>query len=233
MHSTRSAIESTISSKMVRDLAGRRSPRSFVGELGGGGLERDSTSETSKQPTAWLTLPPTPPLPEPARSGLAEVNQTKIYFAQFGKGAPVLLLHGGLGSSNYWGHQIVELAKHYSVTIMDTRGHGRSPITSNTFSFEVFAQDVSALLDILELPSVMLIGWSDGGITGLQLALNQEKKVAKLFAFGANASLGGGIPGGSRSKVFAAYMERCRAEYATLSPDPEKWGQLVAGLSRR
>ena len=176
MHSTRSAIEFTISSKMVRDLAGRRSPRSFVGELGGGGLERNSTSETSKQPTAWLTLPPTPPLPEPARSGLAEVNQTKIYFAQFGKGAPVLLLHGGLGSSNYWGHQIVELAKHYSVTIMDTRGHGRSPITSNTFSFEVFAQDVSALLDILELPSVMLIGWSDGGITGLQLALNQERE---------------------------------------------------------
>ena len=113
---------------------------------------------------------------------------------------------------------------------MDTRGHGRSPVTSRDFSFELFANDVSALLDFLGLSSVAVVGWSDGAITGLQLALNQEKKVAKLFAFGANVSLDSGIPGGSRSKVFAAYAERCRVEYATLSPHPESWGQLVAGL---
>ena len=75
------------------------------------------------------------------------------------------------------------------MTVMDTRGHGRSPVTSRDFSFELFANDVSALLDFLGLSSVAVVGWSDGAITGLQLALNQEKRVAKLFAFGANVSL--------------------------------------------
>ena len=139
--------------------------------------EPDATGKVAKQAVAWLTLPPTPPLPQSARSGLADFNQTRIYFAQFGQGPPVLMLHGGLGNSTYWGHQIEEVAKHYSVTVMDTRGHGRSPVTSRDFSFELFANDVSALLDFLGLSSVAVVGWSDGAITGLQLALNQEKRV--------------------------------------------------------
>ena len=178
---------------------------------------------------AWLTLPPTRPLPIPSRTELADINQTRIFFAQFGKGPPVLLLHGGLGSSDYWGYQIQELAEQYSVTVMDTRGHGRSPVTKS-YSFELFANDASALLDFLRLSSVAVIGWSDGAITGLQLAINHDKRVSKLFAFGANATLDGGIPGGSRNKVFASYVERCKAEYSRLSPHPEGWGELVAGL---
>src|ERR1700675_2881744 len=54
---------------------------------------------------SWLTLPPTPNLPTVARQGLARINGTEIFFAQFGKGAPVLMLHGGLANSNYWAHQ--------------------------------------------------------------------------------------------------------------------------------
>lgn len=180
----------------------------------------------------WLTLPPAPRLPEPTRIGLIEVNQTRIYFAQFGKGPPVLLLHGGMGNSDFWGHQIVELAQNYLVTVMDTRGHGRSPVTSNAFGFAIFAKDVSALLDFLELSSVAVIGWSDGAITGLQFALSHDKRVSKLFTFGANVSPDGVIPGGSRSKVFSDYVKRCKDEYAKLSSKPDRWGQLVAGLGR-
>jgi predicted alpha/beta-fold hydrolase len=78
----------------------------------------------------WLTLPPTPTLPHATKSGLVNINGTSIFFAQFGAGRPVLLLHGGLANSNYWGHQVRELAQAFSVVVMDTRGHGRSPLTS-------------------------------------------------------------------------------------------------------
>ena len=108
---------------------------------------------------------------------MTDINQTRIFFAQFGKGPPVLLLHGGLGSSEYWGYQIQELAEQYSVTVMDTRGHGRSPVTKS-YSFELFANDASALLDFLRLSSVAVIGWSDGAIIGLQLAINHDKRVS-------------------------------------------------------
>ena len=79
---------------------------------------------------AWLILPPTPELPRPTRSDLVKLNDTSVFFAQFGTGPPIMLLHGGLANSNYWGHQITHLAQGFSVIAMDTRGHGRSPLTS-------------------------------------------------------------------------------------------------------
>jgi pimeloyl-ACP methyl ester carboxylesterase len=161
---------------------------------------------------------------------VATINGTRIFFAQFGEGEPVLLLHGGMGSSNHWGHQIPALAKDFSVIAMDTRGHGRSPVTSAAFSYRLFADDVAALLDFLAIPRVAVVGWSDGAVTGLELAMNRPARVSRLFAFGANSAPDGLKPGGARSPVFAAYAQRCRAEYLQLSPRPEKWPQLVEGL---
>jgi pimeloyl-ACP methyl ester carboxylesterase len=177
---------------------------------------------------AWRTLPPTPTLPAPTRSGLAAVNGTSIYYAQFGEGPAVLLLHGGLAHSNYWGLQIAELAKEFSVLVMDTRGHGRSPVMSKVFSYGAFADDVAALLDFLNIASVAIVGWSDGGITGLELAMKRPDRVNKLFAFGANMN-----PAGYKatsSPVFAEFTRRTKTEYSRLSPQPERWPQLVAAL---
>jgi pimeloyl-ACP methyl ester carboxylesterase len=198
--------------------------------LGTAGLTKPALAKSTA--SAWLTLPPTPKLPAPRRSETASVNGAKIYFAQFGEtGPPVLMLHGGLGNSNYWGHQVTELAKQFTVTVMDTRGHGRSPLTSRAFSYGLFAQDAIALLDYLQIPSASIVGWSDGGVTGLELAMTRPDRVARLFAFGANSTPAGMKPGGGRAGVFAAYVARCRAEYAALSPNPEKWPILVQGLS--
>jgi alpha-beta hydrolase superfamily lysophospholipase len=74
----------------------------------------------------WLTLPPTPNLPTPAKSGYAPINGIKIWYAIFGRGAPVILLHGGLANANYWGELVPALAPRYRVVVMDSRGHGRS-----------------------------------------------------------------------------------------------------------
>ena len=178
----------------------------------------------------WLTLPPTPTLPAPTQSGLVSINGTSIFYAQFGDGPPILLLHGGLANSNYWGRQVEQLAQIFSVTVMDTRGHGRSPVTSRSFSYDLFAKDVVDLLDFLKIPEVSVVGWSDGAITGLQLAMTKPDRISRLFAFGANSSLDGLKANGARSGVFASYGRRCKAEYALLSPHPERWPQLVDGL---
>jgi pimeloyl-ACP methyl ester carboxylesterase len=190
----------------------------------------DTVSRTDAANATWLTLPPTPTLPKTNRSGLVSINGTDIFFAQFGEGPPVLLLHGGLANSNYWGYQVRELAKSFSVTVMDTRGHGRSPVTSSDFSYAIFAQDVAGLLDVLKIPTISIVGWSDGAITGLQFAISKPERVSRLFAFGANSTVGGLKKNGSKSRVFEDFVDRCKAEYAVTSPSPEKWPLLLSGL---
>ncbi|MGA9599624.1 MAG: alpha/beta hydrolase [Methylocystis sp.] len=146
----------------------------------------------------WLTLPPTLKLPTATRAGHAIVNGTEIFFGQFGReGVPLLLLHGGLANSNYWGHQIERIAGDFAVTVMETRGHRRSPVTSNNFSYAVFAEDVVGLMNELRIPSAGIVGWSDGAVTGLQLAITHPERVTKLFAFGsAPFPYDGAVPGG-------------------------------------
>jgi len=74
----------------------------------------------------WLTLPPTPTLPKATESGLAPVNGIKLWYATFGRGEPVVMIHGGLANSNYWAHQVETLQDRYRVIVLDSRGHGRS-----------------------------------------------------------------------------------------------------------
>jgi len=194
-----------------------------------GGQTR-AQAKAGGQTAKWLSLPPTPALPPTARKGYAAINGINIFHAQFGAGPPVLLLHGGLANSNYWAHQIERLARDFSVIVMDTRGHGRSPVMAPSFSYDLFAADAVGLLDFLKIPHAALVGWSDGAVTGLRMAMTYPERVAKLFAFGANISTDGLKANGGRSPIFTRYVARCRHEYPTLSPHPERWPQLLAGL---
>ena len=75
-----------------------------VGSLLAGGDDGPTIAAAAGATDAkWLTLPPTPTLPDTTRKGIATVNGTDVFYAQFGQGPPVLLLHGGLANSNYWG----------------------------------------------------------------------------------------------------------------------------------
>jgi pimeloyl-ACP methyl ester carboxylesterase len=189
---------------------------------------RAPTRKSGSAVPAWRTLPPTPTLPIAAKSGVAAVNGTRVFYAQFGAGPPVLFLHGGLAHSDYWGLQVAELATQFSIVVMDTRGHGRSPVTSRTFSYGLFADDVVALLDVLQIPRAAIVGWSDGGVTGLELAMKQRDRVSRLIAFGANMNPSGYKP--PSGHVFGEFTSRARTEYGRLSPHPERWPQLVGGL---
>ena len=171
------------------------------GKARGTGKDRQVVPELRSEP-AWMTLPATPVLPEQASSsGLAQVNGIQIFCATFGQGVPVVFLHGGLANSNYWGAQVASLFERYRVIVMDTRGHGRSPLLSRHFSYATFADDVIATLNVLGIDRAHVVGWSDGAITGLQLAMNRPDRVSSLFAFGANRNIDGVRPEGGRCRI--------------------------------
>jgi pimeloyl-ACP methyl ester carboxylesterase len=170
----------------------------------------------------WMTLPPTPSLPQATQSGLAQVNGIKVWYAEFGPtdGKPVILLHGGLGNSDYFGLQVPALAQKYRVIVMDSRGHGRSARDSRPYGYDLMAEDVIGLLDYLKIEKTALVGWSDGAILGLDIAIHHPDRLTKLFAFAANSNTAG-VADISTSKVFNAYIERTGGEYEKLSPTPK------------
>jgi pimeloyl-ACP methyl ester carboxylesterase len=113
-------------------------------------------------------------------------NGVKLYYETYGQGEPLLLLHGNGESINSFRYQVAELAQHYQVIAVDTRDHGQSAATKGALTYDIFAQDVLALLDALHLPAAHILGWSDGGNTGLSLALHHPARVKSLITMGAN-----------------------------------------------
>lgn len=114
------------------------------------------------------------------------VGDVTIYYEGFGSGPPVLVLHGGLGSLVDMRHQIESLAKNHFVIAPDSRGHGRSTDSAAPLSYAEMAEDVHALLDRLAIRKADIVGWSDGGIIGLTLALRYPERVGRLVVIGAN-----------------------------------------------
>jgi pimeloyl-ACP methyl ester carboxylesterase len=179
----------------------------------------------------WLTLPPTPTLPAHGKSGYAPVNGIKIWYATFGHGAPVILLHGGLANANYWGKQVPVLAQNYEVIVMDSRGHGRSTRDARPFGYDLMASDVLALMDNLHIRKAAVVGWSDGAIIGLDIAIHHPDRLTGLFAFAANSDPSG-VKDVNASPVFTAFIARASKEYAALSPTPHEYQAFLAQITK-
>jgi pimeloyl-ACP methyl ester carboxylesterase len=179
----------------------------------------------------WLALPATPTLPAPLRSGYAPVNGIKIWYAEFGEGEPVILLHGGLANANYWGNQVPVLAKNYLVIVMDSRGHGRSTRNSEPFGYDLMASDVIGLMDFLKIPKAAVIGWSDGAIIGLDIAIHHPERIARLFAFAANSDPSG-VKDVSQSPVFNRFIARAGKEYERLSSTPDQYKSFLDEITK-
>lgn len=109
-----------------------------------------------------------------------------IYYEIYGSGKPLLMIHGNGGSISNFENQIPYFSKKYKVIIADSRAQGKSIDTSDSLSYEMMADDLNGLLDTLQIDSCYVIGWSDGGIEALLLAIRHPKKVKKLASMGAN-----------------------------------------------
>jgi len=179
----------------------------------------------------WLTLPPTPTLPKALHSGYAPVNGIRIWYAIFGHGEPVILLHGGLANSNYWGKLVPVLAPHYRVIVMDSRGHGRSTRNARPYGYDLMASDVIGLMDFLHVRKAAIVGWSDGAIIGLDIALRHPERLSKLFAFAANSDPSA-VKDVAKSPVFSAFIARARREYERLSPTPTQYKAFLTQIER-
>lgn len=115
-----------------------------------------------------------------------DVNDIKVYYEIYGEGEPLLLLHGNGGSIENFIYQIPELSKHFQVIAIDSRAQGQTSDSDKEITYAQMASDMSGLIDKLNLGKVNVVGWSDGGNVGLELAFAHPEKVLKVVAFGAN-----------------------------------------------
>jgi pimeloyl-ACP methyl ester carboxylesterase len=185
----------------------------------------------------WLTVPAPPPMPVPDMSGRAPVNDIELYYAIFGKGRgnPVVLLHGGLGSSDFWSFEVPRLAKNHEVIVVDNRGHGRSTLSAQPLSYDLMESDVIALMDHLKLAKASIVGWSDGGVVGMVMAIKHRERLGKLVTYGANFSRAGekertGPPDPEAKARFAKYLAMAEANYRAVSPTPDGFAGLRRAL---
>lgn len=112
----------------------------------------------------------------------------KMYYEIYGAGEPLMFIHGNGGSIAAFTHQIPFFEKNFKVIVADSRAQGKSLDTGDSLSYEMMADDLNALLNYLKIDSCNVVGWSDGGINGLLLAIRHPDKVKKLAVTGANLS---------------------------------------------
>jgi pimeloyl-ACP methyl ester carboxylesterase len=179
----------------------------------------------------WQLLPKPPAMPVSKVAGYAPVNGIQMYYAVYGAGDPILLIHGGLGHADIWANQVKDLSKDHMVIVADSRGHGRSSRNADPYSYDLMASDYLALLDYLKVDKVALVGWSDGGIIGLDIAMKHPERLTKLFAQAANVTVDGVKPDVMEAKTFAAYVDRCGADYKRLSRTPDQYDAFVQQIS--
>jgi pimeloyl-ACP methyl ester carboxylesterase len=189
-----------------------------------------STAAARPAKPRWLTLPMPPAMPRADELGSAEIAGAKIFYAVYGKGDPVVLLHGGLGNSEHFAFQLPALIDKFQVIAIDSRAQGRSTRGTAAITYDQLALDVVAVLDKLAIKRASVVGWSDGGEVALKLAIGFPDRVDRLFVFGANYDANGSKPRGNVTKTFAAYSARCRRDYRRMSRSGLTYNALVDTL---
>jgi pimeloyl-ACP methyl ester carboxylesterase len=188
-------------------------------------------SNVSSAP-ARETLPAEQPLSSVAMEGYVD-HGARIWYGTAGKGEPVVLLHGGMESSLSWGNQVPALVKtHHKVILIDSRGHGRSTLGPYPLSYEKMQSDVVAVMDSLHLKKVSFVGWSDGAIISLIMAMKNPERVNSVYAFGANMNTDAIVSGAFTSPILSEVAARLAKDYARISPTPDEFGTLHQALER-
>lgn len=161
----------------------------------------------------------------------AAVNGLDMYYEAHGDGSPLLLLHGGGGSiPEKW---IPFLAPHFLVIAPEQMGHGRTAdLVDRPFHYHDMAEDTVALMRHLGVESAVVVGYSDGGIIGLDLAIHHPERVTKLALTGSNARFDGYTEENQEfAHSFDPGSEPVSDAYAQLSPDgAEHWPVFLGRL---
>jgi pimeloyl-ACP methyl ester carboxylesterase len=160
-----------------------------------------------------------------ARGGqYVNANDISIYYETYGAGPPVLIIHGGLGSIESMSNQIEALAKSHFVVAADSRSHGRTTDSDAPLSYALMSDDMLKLLDHLRIDQVDVVGWSDGAMIGLDLALRHPERVGRLVAIGADYEVDGIVEDSTPDLDLKA--PPTPLTYKWFARDPEHWPKL-------
>lgn len=179
---------------------------------------------------------PVPPFPKPAvlppppQSGYLHVDGVRLWYAEFGAGPPVILIEGGLDTSDDWGDLAPYLAAHgYRAVVFDSRCQGRSTCSPAPLSYRLMARDTAALMRALRIRRAPIVGYSDGGIIGLEMAIHEPRRVVSVFAYGANANPSAlrRHESAAQRRVDAASAAWSRRVYQESSPAPRDFAAIA------
>ncbi|MFN8590818.1 MAG: alpha/beta hydrolase [Thermomicrobiales bacterium] len=208
----------------------RLSRRSLVGRAGALAATLSlSARSTRAAQEATPTARPASPTPE---GQFANINGAELYYVLEGPedGPPVLLLHGGIGNTEEFRNVAPALvAAGYRTIAFDQRGRGRSTWGDQPITYEQMAADTVAVLDKLGIERTDVIGWSDGGIVALELAVTHPERLKRVVAYGANSRPEGSYAEPQMSDQMPPF-EDFIADYQRLSPAPERFEELLGVL---
>jgi pimeloyl-ACP methyl ester carboxylesterase len=163
-----------------------------------------------------------------------QLGDIKIYFEAHSAGKPLILLHGGFGSSDVWVNQVPVFSQQYYVITPDSRGQGRTTDSHAPLSYHLMAEDTIRLMDYLGIDSAYIVGWSDGGITGLDLAIHNPQRIKALVAYAATISPDGNqqdflehVRTATVSELQQWFGSEYLNKYRQLMPDPERLPDLI------
>ena len=168
----------------------------------------------------------------PKTGHYANAGDAKIYYEVYGKGQPIVVLHGGLfGSMMEMASFIDRLSKNYKVIAVSTRGHGKSELGSAQLTYEQRANDVLAVIRAEASDSVIVLGFSDGGYAGYKLANMYPAVVKKLIAIGAAERVAGETLIDVTVKDARTWDSAYWKQQLSLMPEPARLEEMFTTVS--
>jgi pimeloyl-ACP methyl ester carboxylesterase len=169
---------------------------------------------------------------KPTASGYVPVNGVKVYYEVYGKGKPIVLLHGAFYTINMnWGQLIPDLAKTRKVIAIEFQGHGHSPFSDRKLDIVNLASDVEGVMNYLNVDSADVAGFSMGGSVAYQLAIQSPKRVRKLVIISSTYKTSGWLPAvnGAFKDFKPEFFDNTpmKAMYDSLAPDKTKWRKFI------
>ncbi len=173
-------------------------------------------------------------IPKPIKSGRAAINGLNYYYAVYGQGEPLLLLHGGLGQIEMFGANLTTLAQHRQVIGVDLQGHGRTALGDRELSLVDMGRDMAGLVKTLGYDEVDVLGYSMGAGVAFQFALRYPEQVRRLALVSAGYSRDGFFPEmlPQQAAVGAAMAENMKEtpmykSYMAIAPHPQDFPKLL------
>ena len=172
--------------------------------------------------------------PKPSKSGHAAVNGVNYYYAIYGTGEPLLLLHGGMFHIEMFGPNLTKLAQSRKVIGVDLQGHGRTPLGDREISLVDIGNDMAGVLKKLGYDKADVLGYSMGGGVALQFAIQHPKMVRRLVLVSTPFSQEGFYPEmlPQQAALGAAMAEQMKEtpmykSYVAIAPHPEEFPKLL------